>query len=112
MKQAVQKKRAALSVISRAHFAPAINVFNANPYSSSRSFTWSSGAASDSRRQLRPLTTEDFLQVNLATVRESNTHRLWPPYVIAKFRRAEVITRKPVITREHCGEQSAVSDCD
>lgn len=39
----------------------------------------------------RLLTTEDFIQVKLATVRESTRHCYWPTDVIAKFLRADVI---------------------
>ncbi len=48
----------------------------------------------DNQSHLRPLTTVDFLQVNLATVRESHVHRFWPPAVIAKFLTADVIARE------------------
>jgi hypothetical protein len=41
-------------------------------------------------RRPRPLTTEDFVQVELATVRESNRHAIWPTEVIAQFLDAEL----------------------
>jgi hypothetical protein len=47
------------------------------------------------RHYARPLTTADFLRVNIATVRESYTHRLWPREVVEKFLAAEVITSRP-----------------
>lgn len=37
------------------------------------------------------LTTEDYIQVMLATIRESRQHINWPPDVIAKFLDADVI---------------------
>ncbi len=37
------------------------------------------------------LTTEEFIQVRLATVRESNKHRFWPTEVLARFAAADVI---------------------
>jgi len=37
------------------------------------------------------LTTDDFIQVSLATVRESTRHCYWPSDVIAKFLAADVI---------------------
>lgn len=37
------------------------------------------------------LTTEEFIQVRLATVRESTRHCFWPADVVAKFAAAEVI---------------------
>ncbi len=43
------------------------------------------------------LTTEEFSQVNLATVRESSSHRYWPQEVVTKFLAAEVITRRSEI---------------
>jgi hypothetical protein len=36
--------------------------------------------------------TEDFMRVNNATVREGRSHRVWPPDVLRKFQTAEVIT--------------------
>lgn len=41
----------------------------------------------------RPLTTEDFLKVEMATVRESENFRRWPQDVVAKFLAADVIKR-------------------
>ncbi len=37
------------------------------------------------------LTTEDFIQVRLATVRESTRHCYWPADVVARFTAADVI---------------------
>jgi hypothetical protein len=37
------------------------------------------------------LTTEEFIQVRLATVRESTRHCYWPADVVAKFTAADVI---------------------
>lgn len=37
------------------------------------------------------LSAEDFMRVNRATVRESETHRFWPRYVLEGFLTAEVI---------------------
>jgi hypothetical protein len=37
------------------------------------------------------LTTEDFIQVRLATVRESTRHCYWPADVVARFAAADVI---------------------
>jgi hypothetical protein len=37
------------------------------------------------------LTTEEFIQVRLATVRESTRHRYWPADVVARFAAADVI---------------------
>jgi hypothetical protein len=38
------------------------------------------------------LTTDEFIQVRLATVRESTRHCFWPVDVVAKFLAADVIT--------------------
>jgi len=42
----------------------------------------------------RPVTATDIVRVNRATVRESNSHRHWPPEVVAQFLAAEVIRNK------------------
>lgn len=34
----------------------------------------------------------EFMRVNNATVREGQTHRVWPPEVLRKFQTAEIIT--------------------
>ena len=36
--------------------------------------------------------TEEFMRVNNATVREGKSHRVWPPEVLRKFQTAEVVT--------------------
>jgi hypothetical protein len=36
--------------------------------------------------------TLEFMRVNNATVREGQTHRVWPPEVLRKFQTAEIIT--------------------
>ena len=36
--------------------------------------------------------TEEFMRVNNATVREGKTHRVWPPEVLRKFQMAEIVT--------------------
>lgn len=41
---------------------------------------------------LHQLTTEEFIQVRLATVRESTRHCFWPIDVLEKFLAADVIT--------------------
>ena len=42
-------------------------------------------------QRLPTLTTEEFVQVNLATVRESSRHRYWPADVVERFLTAEVV---------------------
>ena len=36
--------------------------------------------------------TNDFMRVNNATVREGRSHRVWPPEVLRRFQTAEVVT--------------------
>ena len=36
--------------------------------------------------------TLEFMRVNIATVREGRSHRVWPPDVLKKFQMAEIIT--------------------
>lgn len=38
--------------------------------------------------------TEEFMRVNNATVREGRTHRVWPPEVLRKFHMAEIVTER------------------
>ena len=45
----------------------------------------------NSPRSLR-ISEADFMRVSHATVREGESHRVWPPDVVEKFRMAEVIT--------------------
>lgn len=40
--------------------------------------------------------TEDFMRVNNATVREGQAHRVWPPEVLRQFHMAEVVTNTNV----------------
>ena len=37
--------------------------------------------------------TNEFMRVNNATVREGRSHRVWPPEVLRKFQMAEVVTK-------------------
>ena len=37
-------------------------------------------------------TTDEFMRVNNATVREGRSHRVWPPEVLRRFQTAEIIT--------------------
>ena len=36
--------------------------------------------------------TDEFMRVNNATVREGRSHRVWPPEVLRKFQTAEIVT--------------------
>ena len=47
--------------------------------------------------------TEEFMRVSNATVREGRSHRVWPPEVLRQFQTAEVVTETSVqhyITRD------------
>ena len=38
----------------------------------------------------------EFMRVNHATVREGQTHRVWPPEVLRQFQKADVVTKTDV----------------
>ncbi|HKS10727.1 MAG TPA: hypothetical protein VJS13_14345 [Pyrinomonadaceae bacterium] len=40
--------------------------------------------------------TEEFMRVNNATIREGQTHRVWPPEVLRQFQMAELVTNTNV----------------
>ena len=40
--------------------------------------------------------TAEFMRVNNATVREGNTHRVWPPEVLRQFHMAELVKKTGV----------------
>lgn len=40
--------------------------------------------------------TEEFMRVSNATVREGRAHRVWPPEVLRQFQMAEVVTKSNV----------------
>ena len=46
------------------------------------------------KRRLSSLSVVDVMRVNRATIREGESHRVWPPEVLEKFRVADVITDK------------------
>ena len=52
---------------------------------------WYSRVQKTPRLYTKPLTTADFLEVNLVTVRESSSHRRWPPEIVKTFLAADVI---------------------
>jgi hypothetical protein len=43
--------------------------------------------------RLPKLTATDIVRVNHATIREGESHRVWPPSILRKFNSAEVITK-------------------
>ena len=48
------------------------------------------------RRRLSQLTSVDVMRVNRATIREGESHCIWRPDIIEKFRTADVVTDKSV----------------
>ena len=51
-------------------------------------------SASEIRRKLASVSQVDVMRVNWATIREGESHCIWPPEVVEKFRAADVITAK------------------
>ena len=47
-------------------------------------------------RKIMVPSTEEFMRVNNATVREGQTHRVWPPEVLRRFELAELVTNSNV----------------
>ena len=47
-------------------------------------------------RKIMVPSTAEFMRVNNATVREGQTHRVWPPEVLRQFQMAEVVTQTDV----------------
>ena len=95
MKQATAKKRIPLALVAADESRTSGERFPVSSYTLDLSvYSRLAEAPSEKDRNFhRPLRTEDFLQVQLATVREGYNHRRWPPYIIAKFLRADVIER-------------------
>jgi hypothetical protein len=46
------------------------------------------------KRRLSLLSVVDVMRVNRATIREGESHCIWPPDLLEKFRTADVITEK------------------
>jgi len=92
----VRKERTTLSLVGAApKRATTSDSFDVSEYMLKTSFHgWLCSVAPDSPwPHLRPLTTEEFIQVSLSTVREGNSHRRWPRDVFEKFLAAEVIRK-------------------
>ena len=52
-------------------------------------------SASEVKRRLL-LSAVDVMRVNRATIREGESHCIWPPEILQRFRSADVITEKSV----------------
>lgn len=80
--------------------APLSLVSTSTPASEARDFAISSYVRKSAYGPVRVnqysarMTTEDFVNVELATVREGKSHRFWPSDVVLKFIAADVITRE------------------
>jgi len=48
------------------------------------------------KRRLLQLTSVDVMRVNRATIREGESHCIWPPDILERFRSADVVTDKSV----------------
>jgi len=48
------------------------------------------------KRRLLQLTSVDVMRVNRATIREGESHCIWPPDIVERFRTADVVTDKSV----------------
>ena len=55
---------------------------------------WPRLSAKEIRRKLAGVSQIDVMRVNWATIREGQSHCIWPPDVIEKFNSADVITEK------------------
>ena len=94
--ESVRKERATLSLVGAASKRVTTgDSFDVSEYMLKTSFHgWLCRVAPDRQwPQFRPLTTEEFLQVSLSTVREGNCHCRWPRDVFEKFLAAEVIRK-------------------
>lgn len=94
--ESVRKERATLSLVGTApRRATTSDNFDVSEYVLKASFHgWLRKVAPDSQwHHLQPLTTEEFLQVSLSTVREGTSHCRWPRDVFEKFLAAEVIRK-------------------
>ena len=48
------------------------------------------------KRRLSQLSSVDVMRVNRATIRQGESHCIWPPEILERFRSADVITEKSV----------------
>lgn len=92
MKEFAQKRWASLS-LRTSKPSPAADLFDVSAQLLKESFDgWVSGEGPSGQwYEMQPLRTEEFMQVELRTVREGSTHPRWPPDVVMKFFRADVI---------------------
>lgn len=53
-------------------------------------------SAAEIKKRLSLLSSVDVMRVNRATIREGESHCIWPPDIVEKFRTADVITERSV----------------
>jgi hypothetical protein len=87
--------RRTLSLVSTNHSMPAEENYEEARMAFKQSFQgWITAVPKEADKpKIQPVSTEAFMQVELATLRESTNHRCWPTEVVAKFLAADVINR-------------------
>ncbi len=94
MRQLSLRKRTPLALVAATESQAMGERFYMNSYILDRSFYgWLAEGQQGNDRHCRPITTEDFQRVQLATIREGHNHRRWPREVLEKFLTADVIGR-------------------
>ena len=53
-------------------------------------------SAVELKRRLAQLSSVDVMRVNRATIREGESHCIWPPEILERFRSADVVTEQSV----------------
>ena len=95
MANASTLRRTQLSLVSINHSMPAEENYEEARLAFKQSFQgWLTVVPKEADKpKFQPVSTEAFMQVELATLRESRNHRYWPTEVVAKFLAADVISR-------------------
>ena len=95
MANASTLRRTQLSLVSTNHSLPAEENYEEARLAFKQSFQgWLTVTPKEADKpKLAPVSTEAFMEVELATLRESRNHRCWPTEVVAKFLAADVISR-------------------
>jgi hypothetical protein len=88
--QLATKRRRALSLLVQASGA-ADEGFDINHHSLQQSFDGWCARLKTGVQGCPDLITEDYIEVQLVTLREGFVHNLWPPGTVEKFMNAEVI---------------------
>lgn len=99
MNQLATKRRRALSLLVQASVA-ADESFDLNPHSLQQSFEGWCERLETGDQGCPDLITEDYIEVQLVTLREGFVHNLWPPGTVERFINAEVIKPESSSPRE------------